>query len=98
MTNIAEVVEWKHGSQEGMETKEGVITAFPGGIPSKADQDAWTEEYEAHLASTKYSKDRAKDYAPIGDQLDMIYWDMKNNSTTFVDHIDGVKTRHKKPQ
>ena len=45
MTNIAEVIGWKFNHQEGMGTRNGVITEFPGGIPSQADQDTWTAEY-----------------------------------------------------
>lgn len=53
--SIAEVIGWKFNHQEGMRCKEvdGVMTIveFPGGIPSQADQDTWTAEYEAYLAS-----------------------------------------------
>jgi len=45
MSNIGEVIGWKFNHQEGMGTRDGVITAFPGGIPSQADQDKWTAEY-----------------------------------------------------
>ena len=45
MTDIGRVIGWKFNHQEGMCTKEGVITAFPNGIPSQADQDKWTAEY-----------------------------------------------------
>jgi hypothetical protein len=51
MTSIAEVIGWKFNSQPGMETRDGVITEFPGGIPSQADQDAWTAEYEIYKAA-----------------------------------------------
>lgn len=55
MTHIGEVIGWKFDHQPGMTCKENdqgvvVITEFPGGIPSKADQAAWTAEYEAHMA------------------------------------------------
>ena len=43
--NIAQVIGWKFNHQEGMRTRDGVITEFPGGIPSQADQDTWTAEY-----------------------------------------------------
>ena len=46
MTDIAEVIGWKFNHQAGMSTRDGVITAFPGGIPSQADQDLWTAEYD----------------------------------------------------
>ena len=45
MTNIGTVIGWKFNHQEGMSTSDGVITEFPGGIPSQADQDKWTAEY-----------------------------------------------------
>ena len=45
MTNIGTVIGWKFNHQEGMSTIDGVITEFPGGIPSQSDQDTWTAEY-----------------------------------------------------
>jgi len=45
MSNIGAVIGWKHNHQSGMSTRKGVITEFPGGIPSQADQDKWTAEY-----------------------------------------------------
>lgn len=55
MIHIGEVIGWKFDHQPGMACKENdrgvmVISEFPGGIPSKADQAAWTAEYEAHIA------------------------------------------------
>ena len=51
MSNIGAVIGWKFNHQPGMSTRDGVITAFPGGIPSKELQDQWTAEYEAYLAA-----------------------------------------------
>ena len=73
MSNIGEVIGWKFNHQAGMETSDGVITAFPDGIPSQSDQDSWTAEYEAHLVSTEYSRLRKSDYPTIADQLDDIF-------------------------
>jgi hypothetical protein len=39
-----------------MSTKDGVITAFPGGIPTQADQDLWTAEYEAYLPTKAWKQ------------------------------------------
>ena len=49
MINIGAVIGWKFNNQDGMSTLDGKITAFPGGIPSEADQVKWASEYEAHL-------------------------------------------------
>ena len=65
MSNIGEVIGWKFNHQAGMKTSDGVITAFPAGIPSQADQDSWTAEYEAYLVSTEYSRLRKAEYPTI---------------------------------
>ena len=56
MTDIGEVIGWKFNHQQGMSTREGVITAFPGGIPTQAAQDLWTAEYEAYLPTKEWEK------------------------------------------
>jgi hypothetical protein len=52
---ISKVISWKFNNQEGMRCKEidGVMTIveFPGGIPSQADQDLWTQEYNDFVAA-----------------------------------------------
>ena len=53
MTDIATVIGWKFNHQEGMCTRDGVITKFPNGIPSQADQDKWAKEYEDYLGTIK---------------------------------------------
>ena len=56
MSNIGEVIGWKFNHQSGMSTSDGVITAFPGGIPTQAEQDLWTAEYEAYLPTKEWEK------------------------------------------
>lgn len=56
MATIAEVIGWKFNHQPGMCTKDGVITKFPGGIPSQALQDQWTQEYLTYLATKPLEK------------------------------------------
>ena len=55
MTNISKIIGWKFNDQQGMRCKEinGVmaIIGFPSGIPSQADQDLWTQEYNDWLNS-----------------------------------------------
>jgi hypothetical protein len=56
MNTIGEVIGWKFNNQSGMTTRNGVITGFPGGIPSQADQDLWTAEYEAYLPTKAWEE------------------------------------------
>ena len=65
MTNIAEVIGWKFNYQEGMTTRGGVITEFPNGIPSQADQDKWTKEYEEYVSANAYKGKRKAEYPTI---------------------------------
>ena len=62
--SIANVIGWKFAHQPGMvcKTIDGVmtITEFPGGIPSQADQDTWTAEYDAHVAAGGLEDDKAQ--------------------------------------
>ena len=52
---ISEVLGWKFNHQEGMRCKEidavMSIIEFPGGIPSQADQDLWTQEYINYVSA-----------------------------------------------
>ena len=52
MSNIAEVIGWKFNHQQGMSTADGVITAFPGTMPTEAELATYTAEYEVYKAAT----------------------------------------------
>ena len=60
MTNIGVVIGWKHNHQSGMSTRDGVITEFPCVIPSQANQDKWTAEYEASLPTQQWQETMAE--------------------------------------
>ena len=63
-------------------------------VSSKAIYDAEKADY---IANHKYKDDRLKAYGAIGDQLDMLYWDQVNATTTFRDHVAAVKATYSKP-
>ena len=59
-------------------------------------------ELRAEYVATQYQRDRAKipsqgGYPEIGDQLDMIYHDQVDGTTTFKDAIKAIKDAHPKP-
>ena len=41
---------------------------------------------------------RAKEYGTVGDQLDMMYHDLLDGTSTWQDHVAGVKAKHPKPE
>lgn len=52
--------------------------------------DAWQDPEE-------YAFARQREYASIKDQLDMMYHDRVNGTSTWKDHIESVKTNNPKP-
>ena len=64
--------------------------------PSESEIEAAHNEWQAEYDSQEYARNRATEYAPIGDQLDMQYWDEVNGTTTWKDHIADVKAAHPK--
>jgi hypothetical protein len=65
--------------------------------PSDAEIDAEIVRLDAEYADQQYARNRAAAYPSIGDQLDMIYWDGVNDTTTWADAIAAVKAAHPKP-
>jgi hypothetical protein len=96
MSNIGTVIGWKHNHQAGMSTADGVITEFPGGIPSQAEQDTWTSEYEAYVAANAYKGLRKAEYDKLN-QYEMQFDDQRDGTTTWVDAINAIKAAHPKP-
>ena len=44
-----------------------------------------------------YKTARQEDYGDLASQLDMMYWDGVNSTTTWADHIAQVKSDNPKP-
>ena len=69
------------------------------GNPVILDQslvDTETARLQAEHDAQEYARLRATAYAPIGDQLDMQYWDEVNGTTTWTDHVAEIKARFPK--
>ena len=68
---------------------------------SKDIKQPTDEAIEAELARLKavetYQKPRRDSYPPLQEQLDMLYWDQVNGTTTWKDSITKVKTDYPKP-
>jgi hypothetical protein len=43
-----------------------------------------------------YKDKRYDDYHDLREQLDMLYWDQKNGTTNWQDHITEIKNKHPK--
>ena len=52
---------------------------------------------QVEIDKVAYINRRASAYKSIVEQLDMLYWDKVNGTTTWQDHIDQVKADNPKP-
>jgi len=69
MSNLPSLLSWKFNNQPGMRCKEidGVMTIidFPGGIPTQAEIDTWTAEYEAAGGDAEMERERKADVSKV---------------------------------
>lgn len=66
------------------------------------DADGNEVSYDADAVQNKidseaYKDDRASAYKPLAEQLDMMYHDKVDGTSTWKEHIDAVKAAHPKP-
>ncbi|MEE3228229.1 MAG: hypothetical protein VX237_03915 [Chloroflexota bacterium] len=59
----------------------------------KADLDAKIIELEAEWVAQEYARNRQPEYPSTGDQLDMMYKDNKNSTTTHADTVEAIKNK-----
>ena len=84
-------------------TKKGVLSYMNeagnslslDAIPEDELEAITTKALELQSAN-EYKSKREAEYPSTGDQLDMIYKDMKNNTTTHADAVEAVKTKYPK--
>ena len=83
----------------------GITKPFGGVIQYHDGQTPPTEEeintelvrLLAVYDAEEYARNRQAAYASVGDQLDMLMKDMKNNTTTHREACEAVKAKYPKP-
>ena len=80
----------------------GVIEWQDTPVISDADIQAKLSELQAEYDANQYQRDRnevdgTNVYPDIGDQLDMLFHDKKDGTTTWEDAVQAVKDAHPKP-
>lgn len=91
-------VEYKDGTQNADLTSfaefQYLVDAF---FAEEARLDAEAQQAEAdRIASMTYFEKRQEAYPPVEYQLDMLFHDMKEGTTTWVDKIQSVKNQFPK--
>lgn len=69
-------------------------TSFSENTYSELGWEVYTEV--PPIIEDSYIYNRVKHYGSISDQLDMIYWDNKNGTTKWVNHIEDIKSKYPK--
>ena len=64
---------------------------------SKADIESEMVLVQAEYDTQEYARNRASAYDSVGNQLDMIYKDNLNGTTTHKDAVEAVKAKYPKP-
>ena len=66
---------------------------FPDPMLKDADIITKCEALQAEYDAQEYARKRAEEYPSTGDQMDMIYKDNKNSTTTHATAVEAVKTK-----
>ena len=85
----------KNGQTDNTILVEGPkISAFDFSLlpPEKELTDALAKQ-QSDFDAQEYARERAGSYPSTGDQLDMIYKDNLNSTTTHKDAVEAVKTK-----
>ena len=61
--------------------------------PTEDEIDTEQARLQVLYDAQKYARNRASAYPSTGDQLDMMYKDTKNSTTTHADAVEAVKTK-----
>ena len=79
------------------------IYKYVDGVHMEFDEDDYAQK-KIDIGNQKWEEQqfgyiqvRQEAYGSIQDQLDMMYWDNVNSTTTWKDHIDQVKSDNPKP-
>ena len=86
--------------QAGEHVYANLVIIPVGGVtydkPTENYLDTELAKLQAEWDDFAYGRNRRSEYPPIGEQLDMIYHDQVNSTTTFKDAIKAVKDKYPK--
>ena len=78
-------------------TKDNVLLNWNSSVRSQPTDEEINEKFEelkADYDSKEYQ--RLREYPPIEEQLDMLYWDRMNGTERWIQAIKSVKDKHPK--
>jgi len=64
--------------------------------PTKAELEAEVIRLQAEYETKQYQRNRAVEYPPLAEQLDLLYHDRINSTDTWMEAIQAVKNKYPK--
>jgi hypothetical protein len=101
VAGVPETETYTVKEERGLEhTYENLVIYPVDGVthdkPTKEYLDTELAKLQAEWDDFAYGRNRRNEYPPIGEQLDMIYHDQVNGTTTFKDAVKAVKDKYPK--
>jgi len=72
---------------------DGELIDNPHSLPTEKSLTDALAKQQSDFDAQEYARNRAAEYPSQGDQMDMIYKDNKNSTTTHADAVEAVKTK-----
>jgi len=89
--------QWFGWSDSKNKVYANLIVHDGGSKPTEQECTDGLAQMQSDHDAKEYQRNRASAYPHIGDQLDMIYHDQVDGTTTFKDAIKAIKDAHPKP-
>ena len=84
--------QWFGWSDSKNKVYENLVIHSDDERPTKEWLESELQRQQNAYDADDYKRERQAAYASLGDQLDMQYHDLVDNTTTWKDHISSVKT------
>ena len=89
-----EFTDWDNRIYANLRVRDG----FDYTLPTEKELNALINQNQIEYDAQEYARNRQAEYPSVGDQLDMLMKDMKNNTTTHQESCEAVKAKYPKPE
>ena len=93
VATIHHVIHILSKGKTGEVTNNKLVWQDDGDPPTEEQINTAIEQMQTEYDAQEYARNRVAEYPSTGDQLDMMYKDTKNSTTTHADAVEVVKTK-----
>ena len=89
--------QWFTWKDHNNKIYENIVVTNPDvKLPTEKELTDALAKQQSDFDAQEYARKREAEYPSIGDQLDMIYKDMKNGTTIHAKAVEVIKTKYPK--